>query len=839
MSVKGGAKRGIINAWDEIAERLGGTTAQRMARADAQGYDPRTWYHGSGNIEDISNSGFRSSLTGKGNDQYGSGFYFTNEPSTASGYATGRIQSDIPKLGGEGAEGVIQSRLRLENPVIINASEVRNLNDGVFDLSTEQVRKMLNRSDAVKRPLDSDDMNPLGDHYESFWSDGPEDWMLDDIAEKYSGKNIDYIEQELFDGDSQAFRDALADVTGHDGVIVNFDSGESHAIAWRPDQVRSVNADFNPANKDSSNLLAGLGGAAVLGGAMAPQKAEAGPLKVFSHMDQAGKAIYKTVIDSWHGSPHKFPSERLIRKADGSEEYVVGAYDTLPDIPDGAELIEDYPLGRMRMDKIGTGEGAQAYSHGLYSADSEGVGRGYRESLSLGDSDVQVANKLGIPPSYETKYFAGQLKANGGDVQKTVDDLVSYAESFRDSGDATAYNNLMGLHALMQLHARASEKFPNGGTYLPNDSTGALYRIEIDVDPDTLLDWDKPLSEQSEAVQEAVRSSYAKSSLDSLTDDEFYSVMQNIDSNGVYSRDAQLAEFGSVSTKDEILSDMAEYNPDELAELRDYLEGDIDMSLSGGSLYKQGTAQRGGGNVYTNKAQAELSAALNEAGIPGIRYPDGYSRGRWELSTPDTTSAGDWMVKDADQPLSQGRHFDNEQDALAELAERKKVSSNYVMFDDKNIRITERGNIDPTLLAGMGAGAITAEQLLAEKSRAAAEQFGIARSGRKEFWQERRQELVEALSYGFNSPEMSGIPGVSVANLFEAMDIPTQGLYGLVSALSNADQGLEQAVQKGATVAQQPIDQTAQQFGDYVYDQTGSPVLATTGLTAATLFGPI
>jgi hypothetical protein len=45
---------------------------------------------------------------------------------------------------------------------------------------------------------------------------------------------------------------------------------------------------------------------------------------------------------------------------------------------------------------------------------------------------------------------------------------------------------------------------------------GALYRVHLDVDPDTLLDWDKPLSEQSEAIQEAVKSSLVSRKLDEI-----------------------------------------------------------------------------------------------------------------------------------------------------------------------------------------------------------------------------------------------------------------------------------------------------------------------------------
>ncbi len=306
----------------------------------------------------------------------------------------------------------------------------------------------------------------------------------------------------------------------------------------------------------------------------------------------------RKLIEAWHGSPHKFD--------------------------------------KFSMDNIGTGEGAQAYGHGLYFADEFDVAKGY-QPRSYDAEEVMLARYKAAERAedYETMEIWEAAMQH-----ETPNEILSRYNS-GEYGDEFAGKAQAVADELRELPSR-----------------GSLSRVHLDVDPDTLLDWDKPLSEQSEAVQNAVRSSYTKSNLDGMTDDEFYSVMQNIDSNGVYSRDAQMAEFGSVTSKDDILADMAEYNPEGLAELKDYLEGDIDMSRSGASLYKQGTAQRGGGNVYTNNSQAELSAALNKQGIPGIRYKDGMSRG---------ADGG---------------------------------TSNYVMFDDKPISIVERGFADPRLLAG-------------------------------------------------------------------------------------------------------------------------------------------
>jgi len=49
-------------------------------------------------------------------------------------------------------------------------------------------------------------------------------------------------------------------------------------VIFDPANIRSTNAAFDPANKGKSALLGGLGGAAVVGGSMTPEEAQAGPL---------------------------------------------------------------------------------------------------------------------------------------------------------------------------------------------------------------------------------------------------------------------------------------------------------------------------------------------------------------------------------------------------------------------------------------------------------------------------------------------------------------------------------------------------------------------------------
>lgn len=97
----------------------------------------------------------------------------------------------------------------------------------------------------------------------------------------------------------------------------------------------------------------------------------------------------------FHGTPHRFPKEILVQKPDGTQEYLVGTPDEFPVVPANYEVIREFPNGRFRMDKMGTGEGAQAYGWGMYFTDLESIARHYADKLSkyviqIGDERFSV-----------------------------------------------------------------------------------------------------------------------------------------------------------------------------------------------------------------------------------------------------------------------------------------------------------------------------------------------------------------------------------------------------------------------------------------------------------------
>ena len=170
----------------------------------------------------------------------------------------------------------------------------------------------------------------------------------------------------------------------------------------------------------------------------------------------------ETGFDAFHGTPHKFEPEP------------------------GA------PLGRFRSDKIGTGEGAQAFGHGLYVGE-EGTARGYRQALS-GDP---ITNK-GEKPNWQnrgSKSFAQLALAQSLDKKLSGDEAIKDAiqdlhknASFSERKDIKQ-RYYDAVNSLGEMLGKSWEINP-----------GHIYHVRVNANPEHFLDWDKPLSEQTHVL---------------------------------------------------------------------------------------------------------------------------------------------------------------------------------------------------------------------------------------------------------------------------------------------------------------------------------------------------
>lgn len=133
--------------------------------------------------------------------------------------------------------------------------------------------------------------------------------------------------------------------------------------------------------------------------------------------------------------------------------------------------------------KIGTGEGAQAYGHGLYFAESPETAQGYATTLANRDASNQMRLNA---------HANAQRLAKLAGPENAADD-IKYALSIDPN------------HPQKKLLSETLELLESGRYELPLESKGHLYTVDIpDESIARMLDWDKPLGEQPEAVQKAL-----------------------------------------------------------------------------------------------------------------------------------------------------------------------------------------------------------------------------------------------------------------------------------------------------------------------------------------------
>lgn len=300
-------------------------------------------------------------------------------------------------------------------------------------------------------------------------------------------------------------------------------------------------------------------------------------LGVLNPAETVGKAVLKRPIRAYHGSPHDF---------------------------------DQFSLG-----KIGTGEGAQAYGHGLYFAESPEVAKTYQAKVPAmqgGQKPTIGGRAIDWDNPAETAAF--ELWRHNGDRQAAAE---FYARTFnRDSPVVSLLRS---------------------GDPLPSVTPpGRMYEVNIHADPDDFLDWDAPLSQQTQQRLSGV-----------IPKGKVSIPPEGLDMSGggrVFdNRDGKIAN----KPYPYILK-----------------SGDAAFGLSESDVARMLSEGGTGNQAYTRLtatlgSQDKATEALKQAGIPGIKYFDGASRGKGE------------------------------------------GSRNYVVFDDKLIEIVKKYGIAGALGAGL------------------------------------------------------------------------------------------------------------------------------------------
>ena len=244
-------------------------------------------------------------------------------------------------------------------------------------------------------------------------------------------------------------------------------------------------------------------------------------------------------MTGYHGTPHRFPPTETI------------------------------PLGEFDLQKIGTGEGAQAFGHGIYVAEHPDTAKTYARSSE------------------------GAYKRLSGHLEPKVERAYDYMDRGMSTMDTVGEMSKVYPDASFE---EISDAIDEARALVPRDKS--LYEVDIpdEVIDNQMLDWDKPLSEQSEAVRRALEGF-------KLPRDQLEPGRQA----GQAGWQLYDKETGYLDT---------DYSFSSEKEAMDFLENptgsDIYNLLSGGN---------------DPAMAAEVSSSLRSKGISGIKYKDAASRG--------------------------------------------------------------------------------------------------------------------------------------------------------------------------------------------------------------------
>jgi hypothetical protein len=178
--------------------------------------------------------------------------------------------------------------------------------------------------------------------------------------------------------------------------------------------------------------------------------------------DDAEAANALKLIRAYHGSPHKFD--------------------------------------RFDLSKIGTGEGNQSYGHGLYFAENENVAKGYRDQLSGHHvGDVLIGDQK--IPNWASRDVINAYKKMGYDNDTAVmaSHFLKEHKGDINAASGATWSNPNIPDTVAEALLRTEYATPKGH----------IYEVGIHADPERLLNWDKPLREQSRDVRDILSSHLA------------------------------------------------------------------------------------------------------------------------------------------------------------------------------------------------------------------------------------------------------------------------------------------------------------------------------------------
>ena len=400
-------------------------------------------------------------------------------------------------------------------------------------------------------------------------------------------------------------------------------------------------------------------------------------------------------ITAWHGTPNDLPPvTELVSLAHGGRVLVdknqFPDWTKHPDLkPGDYEFVKDHPLGKFDSEKIGTGEGAQAYGHGLYFAQRKATAESYQTKLTT----AKIDNEAATTTPTRSNLFTSRMPL----------DVESYIPISK-TGIAAAKDNLKSiLNSSNKSKFFASGKITNAEAFLYTRFQGVkdvktaktIARVEIN----EKIDFYQKLSE--DLINPPINGPKAflfQRSIDSLSDSfdgqitpakinkklnalvKLNKDVDKIDEARFSADKGSLLEVKIKAREDEFLNFDEVLDETDQANIMSLLENDKELSDFVGLTYNSFT-ESGYNPTGMNLLKAmeesyepqEIAKVLSDAGIKGIKYKDAQTR-----------------------------------------FSAKGATYNYVVFDDNIISIANKYSIGLIAAGSVSLGLMTPQQAIAE-----------------------------------------------------------------------------------------------------------------------------
>lgn len=367
-----------------------------------------------------------------------------------------------------------------------------------------------------------------------------------------------------------------------------------------------------------------------------------------------------------------------------------------------------YDFDKFQLDKIGTGEGAQAFGHGLYFTDSEDIAKFYKEGLGsakegkvfsykgdmidvYGDSFGRnhrdkfpegVQKVIGkIADNYSANY---DLVKDPDNIKQSVkDDLIERytkyiadEQKYLDEFDPSLGVSKMGIIFNLNNAKQMLKEIKEVDVDSIKNVEPKTYEVAITPKVSQLIDYDKPLGEQNQFVKDALKK-----------------VVDEMNINDARNLGFDDFDFGGSEQKaiDAAKKVMLDKDKNVLSFLNDWAVFRGNQGAGEELLQKHGVR----GIKYLDNNSRNLFGAE----ILGVeKNPDGMFRAKVVLDDPYriTGMGGTGSVITTSKPYKTKKEAQD----WAENAV-KKETNNYVIFDDKDVNIKRKYELGGAGLAGL------------------------------------------------------------------------------------------------------------------------------------------